>query len=184
MSQEQLNEYLAKEAGEYLEQLSRMLATPAPPEPQALFKLARGVRGSAQMAGATAIAAVAQRLEQEARAVAEGSRGWTPEARERCNAAVAELERLLYPDKPQVVPISALFYDDAGPHVVYDPPADGSGEPVPIESLLYQGEAALERALELKPAVAALVRAGDQEGSAALIEEIFDLIRLAKPADA
>jgi len=110
-----------------------------------------------------------------------------------------------------VIPISALFYDDAGPHVLARAtPASGTPRhtpargrelqdllgtsilqlggvaggtrrtptplpaPVAIESLLYRGRAALERALEIHAARAAGHAIGDE-----LIEELFDLIALA-----
>lgn len=51
-------------------------------------------------------------------------------------------------------------------------------EPVPIESLTYGPDEALERALELRREVMPLVdgRAGDRERARALLEEIFGLI--------
>ncbi|MFW6079271.1 MAG: hypothetical protein ACODAE_06605, partial [Gemmatimonadota bacterium] len=50
-------------------------------------------------------------------------------------------------------------------------------EPVPIEDLVYRGEAALRRALELRPALEAAVE-GDPDARERL-DELFDLIRLA-----
>ncbi len=113
------------------------------------------------------------------------------------------------------VPISSLFYNDAGPHVVRagypsresaalkPTPARGqelrallnssiaqlgavSGEtrrrtpppmpaPVPIESLLYSGRAALDRALEVRNAIVASGGTAPSE----MIEELLDLIVLA-----
>ncbi len=110
------------------------------------------------------------------------------------------------------IPISALFFDDAGPHVVragYAPqnqtgarytPARGhelqallsasitqlggvSRErsrrtpilppPVPIDSLLYRGRAALDRALEIRANLGSTMP--DRE----TIDELLDLVGLA-----
>lgn len=105
-----------------------------------------------------------------------------------------------------IIPISRLFYDDAGPHVVRSPraftPARGqqlhdllgasiaqlgsvSGEsrrktppapaPIPIETLLYSGRAALDRALEIRDEVRATGIAPPPE----TIDELLDLVALA-----
>ena len=111
----------------------------------------------------------------------------------------------------ETIPISNLFFDDAGPHVVragFTPkqsddrytPARGhelqallstsiaqlggvSRErsrrtpvlppPVPIDTLLYRGRAALDRALEIRSIV------GDAMPSRETIDELFDLVALA-----
>lgn len=115
----------------------------------------------------------------------------------------------------EILPISALFFDDAGPHVVragYAPaagspqhtPARGSelrallntsitqlgavsGEigrrktPVPqppavaIETLLFRGKAALQRALEIREEIIAGGTSPDRE----TIDELLDLVALA-----
>lgn len=108
-----------------------------------------------------------------------------------------------------VIPISQLFFDDAGPHIVRT--AGGAGArytpargrelrdligttiaqlgavsggtrktptalppPVPIESLLYRGRAALERALEIRSS-----RSIGEPLDPATVEELLDLIALA-----
>ena len=111
----------------------------------------------------------------------------------------------------ETIPISNLFFDDAGPHVVragYAPqqrearytPARGhelqallstsiaqlggvSRErsrrtpvlppPVPIDTLLYRGRAAIIRALEIRSIV------GDAMPNREIIDELFDLVALA-----
>ena len=50
------------------------------------------------------------------------------------------------------------------------------GDVVPIEDLLYRGEAALRRALELRPAIERL--AGTDAAARETVDELFDLIRL------
>ena len=52
-----LSQYFAQEAGEFLDELDALLARGERPDPLAFFRVARGVRGSAQLAGASAIAA-------------------------------------------------------------------------------------------------------------------------------
>ena len=53
-----LSEYFTLEAGEYLDQMDALLAGSDRPDPVRFFRLARGVRGSAQLAGAAPIAEV------------------------------------------------------------------------------------------------------------------------------
>jgi hypothetical protein len=66
---------------------------------------------------------------------------------------------------PPIVPIESLAPDDA--------------EVVAIESLLYRGDAALRRALELKPEVLAALRAGGADAQLqALLHEVLDLVEL------
>lgn len=189
MSQ-RLNDFLAREAGDYLERVSRLLTGSAVPDANELLRLARGVRGSAQMAGAGEVAGLAERLEREARTLAAGGAEWTEEARERCLRLAAELEGLLHA-ADGVIPISDLFYDDELPQLGSERPESGTGAPgtaadaadvVPIEELLYSGGSALGAAAALKPSLEAAVAAGDRDRSVALLEELFDLIDLARPA--
>lgn len=105
----------------------------------------------------------------------------------------------------EIIPISRLFYEDAGPHVVRAgtfTPARGqelhdllrtsitqlggvSGEtrrktppapaPIPIETLLYSGRAALDRALEIRNEVRATGITPPPE----IVDELLDLVALA-----
>ncbi len=112
-------------------------------------------------------------------------------------------------DVDDLIPISRLFFDDAGPHIfppgVATPPryAPARGRelqdligttiaqlgavsggtrrtpapaapPMPIESLLYRGRAALDRALEIRSA-----RVAGELPAPEAIEELLDLIALA-----
>jgi HPt (histidine-containing phosphotransfer) domain-containing protein len=92
---EPLNQYFAHEAGEFLDQLDSLVASSERPDEIRLFRLARGVRGSAQLAGAGAIAGVAEGLEEGARAIRDGVLAWSPEVRDRVRTSVTELRGLV-----------------------------------------------------------------------------------------
>ena len=80
-------------------------------------------------------------------------------------------------EEADAVPIELLA--PAAPVAAPTPPADVS-DVVPIESLLYGGTAALERALALRPEIEALLAApnGGAKKVAALLDEVFDLVQL------
>lgn len=90
-----LSEYFTLEAGEYLDQMDALLAGSDRPDPVRFFRLARGVRGSAQLAGAAPIAEVAERLEDGARAIRDGLLQWTPEVRDRARRTADDLRALV-----------------------------------------------------------------------------------------
>jgi chemotaxis protein histidine kinase CheA len=90
-----LSEYFTLEAGEYLDQMDALLAGSDRPDAVRFFRLARGVRGSAQLAGAAPIAEVAERLEDGARAVRDGLLQWTPEVRDRARRTADDLRALV-----------------------------------------------------------------------------------------
>jgi hypothetical protein len=105
----------------------------------------------------------------------------------------------------KIVPISSLFYADAGPHIVsggtpkeattksdllgrgidaldnltMKPIATqvtfGAMEVVPVETLLYRGRAALERAAAIREQI----KSSGGAPSTATLEEMYDLIGLA-----
>jgi hypothetical protein len=119
--------------------------------------------------------------------------------------APAENPDPVTPTPSPVVPISELFYADGGPHIVRGgtpqeaamksdllgkgiealdnltmkpiatPVTFGAVEVVPVETILYRGRAALERAAAIREQVK---RAGGA-ASQATLEEMFDLIGLA-----
>ena len=68
---------------------------PGAPHRRRDFRLARGVRGSAQLAGAAPIAEVAERLEDGARAIRDGLLQWTPEVRDRARRTADDLRALV-----------------------------------------------------------------------------------------
>ncbi|HEX2210947.1 MAG TPA: Hpt domain-containing protein, partial [Longimicrobium sp.] len=90
-----LSEYFTLEAGEFLDQMDALLAGSDRPDPVRFFRLARGVRGSAQLAGAAPIAEVAERLEDGARAIRDGLLQWTPEVRDRARRTAEDLRALV-----------------------------------------------------------------------------------------
>ncbi|HEX5727428.1 MAG TPA: Hpt domain-containing protein, partial [Longimicrobiaceae bacterium] len=90
-----LSDYFALEAGEFLDQLDTLLRRPEAPDPVQFFRLARGVRGSAQIAGADGVAAVAERLEDGARALRDGILHWSDELRERALRTAEDLRALV-----------------------------------------------------------------------------------------
>jgi HPt (histidine-containing phosphotransfer) domain-containing protein len=90
-----LREYFALEAGEFLDQMDALLAGSDRPDPVRFFRLARGVRGSAQLAGAAPIADVAERLEDGARAIRDGLLAWSPEVRDRARRTADDLRTLV-----------------------------------------------------------------------------------------
>jgi HPt (histidine-containing phosphotransfer) domain-containing protein len=90
-----LSEYFAREAGDFLDELDALLAASDTPDSNRLFRLARGVRGSAQIAGVEGVARVAERLEDAARSVRDGSLAWDGALGERVKATAADLRRLV-----------------------------------------------------------------------------------------
>lgn len=144
---ESLNRYFAAEAIDYLDRLERALRSPDGLEAEVMLRLARGVSGSAQMAGASSVAAISERLEEEFRAIQAGSRPWSDVLRRLVEDTVRDLRQLVNdPSRwnasqgevvqatlrrwdttstsaadingAATVEIASLFYDDAGPHVL------------------------------------------------------------------
>jgi chemotaxis protein histidine kinase CheA len=230
MSQ-RLSDYFAVEAAEYLVRLARLLAQPDGTDLPELVRLARAIRGGAQLAELEPIARVAERLETAGRRTVSGDLAWTEAMRALSLLTVADLQQLVDTlgrwgpeeedratravrrwDEPlsaaavpvpggadEPIPISALFHDDDGPHLLFAParpalaarpggerPAEPASDVVPIERLLLRGAAALEEALALRPRLEeALGAAGTADPAvAALLEEVFDLVRLGLEGEA
>jgi HPt (histidine-containing phosphotransfer) domain-containing protein len=191
---ERLHEYFTDESSEYLDQLERLLERPGPVDPHHLLRLARGVRGSAQMAGVETIGRVAEHVEDAARSVASHHVVWSDEIRQLAIATVKDLQLLVRalnrwgPEEEArvraalerweehdatIVPISALYHDDEGPHVLSEPDLS---DVVPVRSLQLEGDDALREALRLRPRVdAALERPSELRP---LLDELFDLLEL------
>ena len=90
-----LSDYFAQEAGDFLDELDDALASPGTPDAARLFRLARGVRGSAQIAGAEGVARVAERLEDAARSLRDGALSWDSAMADRVRATAGDLRRLV-----------------------------------------------------------------------------------------
>ncbi|HEX8906370.1 MAG TPA: Hpt domain-containing protein, partial [Longimicrobiaceae bacterium] len=90
-----LSEYFAAEAGEYLDRMDALLAQGGAPDPVEFFRLARGVRGSAQIAGADAVARVAEGMEDAARSLRDGAMQWSDDVRARARETSADLRALV-----------------------------------------------------------------------------------------
>src|SRR3954451_20208065 len=90
-----LSEYFAQEAGEYLDRLDALLSRPEAPDPVEFFRLARGVRGSAQLAGAQGVARVAEGMEDAARSLRAGALAWSDNVSALALATAADLRALV-----------------------------------------------------------------------------------------
>lgn len=194
-----LDRYFAAEALDYIDRLDRALRSPDGPEAEVMLRLARGVSGSAQMAGAASVAAISQRLEEEFLAVHTGERHWSQALRSLVDDAVRELRQLVNDptrwnasqgevaqSTPSVVEIASLFHDDGGPHVLSlgrgaSEEKGASAEPVPIQTLLLEPAGALREALALRAEVEQRLRstAGAEEALGPAVRELFELLEVA-----
>jgi len=95
MTTQRLNEYFADEAAEYLDQLDHLLSESGVPDGNRLLRLATGVRGSMQMAGAGAISSVASRLEGAAIELNEARTRWSDELRYVAQRTVSDIRALV-----------------------------------------------------------------------------------------
>lgn len=262
-----LLDFFALEATEYLSRMENAIAADRA-DIAALGSAARGLRGSATMARSTPIANIASRLEAIAQKISDNHlsyegelrrvvaaavetmvtlvrsvRTWAPEHDERARRTLDDLDSFAPGAEPKIedviLPISELFYSDAGPHVIevapsarttfeqrlrekqtrppvpamqpeftgphqsarHTPsgrglrgaalrdalgnslaqmrPLERPGEPepqvVPIQSLLYKGESAINRSKELRAQIFAAKTAPSRE----TIAELCDLVELA-----
>lgn len=97
---------------------------------------------------------------------------------------LADLRRLVAGEVPgQPTPLAPRAASAAATAAAAAPGRSPQPRPaadiVPIEDLLYRGEAALRRALELRPAIERAV--GADPAAREAVEELFDLIRLGLP---
>lgn len=89
-------EFFALEAGEYLERLALLAAGADRPDGEDLVRYARALRGAALMAGPAGYAVAAAAIESVAKAVRDGSAGWTPLLAEPLAQAIEECKALLH----------------------------------------------------------------------------------------
>lgn len=147
-----LLDYFALEASEYLTRLETLVGKPGMQSSDAtqFVAAARGLRGSATMAKASGPARLATAVERVASSVAQGALTWEPEVQRALVGAIEDLKLLVRavrnwgaeqdarleqsvgrlaryaPEREErkdvIHPISNLFYNDDGPHIVYVAP--------------------------------------------------------------
>jgi chemotaxis protein histidine kinase CheA len=91
-------EFFILEAGEYVEQIDGLLnaAGAAGPDPNALQRIARALRGTATMAKIPAFADLAGGVERVGRALREGALKWDASLDGAVVAAIDELKALIH----------------------------------------------------------------------------------------
>lgn len=157
---DQLDRYFALEAADYLDQLEAQLSAGGSPHLPLLLRLAGGVRGSAQMAGAESVGALAERLEEALRSVEAAQVSWSEEIRDLALRTVRDLKLLVRAserwgeiDDDRIRPAIARWdqvepsgergapehVDVGGTHAVAVL-EKGPVEPVEIEALFYDDE--------------------------------------------
>lgn len=153
----------------------------------ALYGAVRRFRGSAQMARFDGVARTAAALERRLRPYAAGDPARTagsapdgqsgPASDAALRGVVREVLRSLRAEMEAVR--QGRMEEDPRMEAGMEEREEQDGreaEVVPIETLEYRGEAALERALELRSAIEAAV--GPDASVGPVLDELFDLIRL------
>ena len=92
-----VREFFLAEANGYLQRLRAIVSSASPSSIDAgeLHRLARGLRGSAQMARAEHVQQAAQLLEAAARALTTGALGWSSDAQHRMTLTLEDLAALV-----------------------------------------------------------------------------------------
>lgn len=253
-----LLDFFILEAADYVVRLRAAAEREAGPEGDDFLTAARALRGSATMARLPETARLAGAVEGLADSVRNGALPWSPASTAKIGDALSELdaavERLRtadtedsgrlkaaltrlgddiprgHPAVQSIIPISSLFFEDAGPHIVrlatkpvaqlearlraaartgetpnlesvassvarpkgrelrdllsasiakmgvmHRGTARKQSEIVPVDSLLYRGEAAMARAREI---TGSSLQSGRPPSQSAL-EELHDLLELA-----
>ena len=88
-----LREYFQTESAEYLGRLDSAVASDAPPGEE-LLRVARALRGAAQMGREDRVRRVASALEVAAREIGRGARPWDDDTRRRVRETLADLRTL------------------------------------------------------------------------------------------
>jgi chemotaxis protein histidine kinase CheA len=89
-------DFFVLEASEYIEQIDGLMSKGGGgPEPEALVRYARALRGSATMARLTPFADLASALERVGRGLREGTVAWSPALRGALTSAVDDFKMLL-----------------------------------------------------------------------------------------
>ncbi|MGH7629974.1 MAG: hypothetical protein ACREOF_11465 [Gemmatimonadales bacterium] len=87
--------FFALEAGECLDRLDRIFATPQGPPPEEIIRTARALRGSALMANLPQLARAAAGFEALGRALRDRKRTWDPATQEQASQAIEEFRLLV-----------------------------------------------------------------------------------------
>ncbi len=90
-----LDDFFVLEAGEYLDRLAALSASPTAPNAEELVRFTRALRGSALMANQPAIARAANALEHLLRGLRDGKQDWSGELPARVREAVDILRTLV-----------------------------------------------------------------------------------------
>ncbi|MEJ2679301.1 MAG: hypothetical protein P8174_09550 [Gemmatimonadota bacterium] len=149
---------------EAAEQIASMRACMLDGDAEELYRHARVLRGSAQMAQQEVVRQLAATVEAMAGQLARGEITWDDTVRTELNSATAELERQV---------------GDAEEHVTRMQAEDEVGEQdiVPISEFLYSGDRAFDRVRELRAALEQHIH--DPEGLE-LLAELYELIELGR----
>ena len=162
--------FFVEEAGECLEEAGRALAQPAP-DVETLYAAVRKLRGSAQVARFGALADRAASLEEALRGVARDGASWDDDLGRRVGEGLDALEQAV-----DAVRRGRTEPDERESPMDEREQNGSESDVVGIETLEYRGQDALERAQELREPLEDAIVDGDPPG--AIIDEIFDLIRL------
>lgn len=163
-----LRAFFLEEARECLE-IARRELTRERPDVGTVHRAFRRLRGSAQMARIGEVVGLAGALEERLRPASVGAvAGGQAMDLGMARSGLTDLERAL----------EAVRSGDMEPRETRERAMDGegAGAVVEMEELEYRGVAALERALELRPALEEAVVSDAPAGP--ILEELFDLIRL------
>jgi Hpt domain len=93
-----MREFFEREAGDYVDRIGRLLAESGGADVTELHRLAKGLRGSAQMAREGRVQEVAGALEAAARALSGSTLEWTPDVAHRLRDTVGDLVALIMAD--------------------------------------------------------------------------------------
>lgn len=179
--------FFLREAGECLAAMGTEVERESM-ELSTVYGAVRRLRGSAQMARFDGVARRAGVLERRLRSYMGGGSpgrggsdadsGRTGSSEEEIRREVREVVRSLRADVAAVR--EGRLEEDPRMETGMDAHEEQDGqdgvEVVPIETLEYRGDAALERALELRSAIEDVVVSDGSAGP--VLDELFDLIRL------
>lgn len=165
-----VRDFFLTEAGECVSVARAELADDRP-DPARLHSAVRRLRGSAELARLPTVAEAAAAMEVRLKPLARSRAAWTDALAEQARLELNTVESAV-----EAVRTGRLEPEQRREDDVDQGQTDGVDEVVAIEDLEYRGRPALERALELRPALEEAI-AGD-EPAQPILEEVFDLVRL------